>query len=79
MARVIEGNVKRRAPGRAAKYLWAEWFDGQSREMIRGDDFSVDARVFRCIASSAARSRGKKLVTSVIDDNTVHIQAFDRD
>ena len=78
MAKIIEGNIPH---GKAdiSKYPWEEWFDGQTRELTRGVDFTVTLASFRCTILAAGKRCGKRVITRAKNENTLLIQASDND
>lgn len=59
---------------RTGRYPWDTWFDGAPWKLIRGEDFRTSARDFRATAIGAGSRRAGRLMTSIIDENTVVIQ-----
>lgn len=74
MAKVLN-NFKFAERNHAPKYDWNLLFDGQVRELKRGEDFKIATHNFRNSANIAAKKRGFKLKTMVVDENTLVIQA----
>ena len=54
--------------GRPEKYPWNEWFDGKTRRLQRGVDFSNHPGNFRMTVYQAARRRGVVVQTSLEDN-----------
>lgn len=52
-------------------------FDGQTRRLHRGEDFSSKPKSVRQRLSLMARRRGKKLQTKIEGDDAIVIRAFD--
>jgi hypothetical protein len=63
----------------AFKYPWDEWFDGQTREMVPGEDFFTGAATFRNTFGTAARQRGLLAQTRITGDNRVIARAVKRE
>ena len=54
--------------GRPEDHPWASWFDGQTHELVRGEDYAADSpSSFRSTVYSAARRYGVKVETAIID------------
>ena len=47
-------------PQNSGKYPYAEWFDGQVRELVHGEDFGVSARSMRTGLSHKAKVMREK-------------------
>lgn len=58
---------------RRGNYNWEEWFDGQPRTFVKGEDFHCKPSSFRTVAYVTAKSRGVKITTAVKGD-TVSVQ-----
>tara|TARA_R100000329_G_scaffold27716_1_gene25802 strand:- start:254 stop:517 length:264 start_codon:yes stop_codon:yes gene_type:complete len=63
--------------GRKRKYDWDLWLDGNIWELKRPVDFQSNANAMRNGAKQAGRSRGLKVRTTVVDDDTLVIQAYE--
>ena len=74
MASIIAEVVRKHISGRASK-PWDEWLDGQPRQFKRGEDFNGKAMTFAARLRNKAKERGKKVIMSMVDDDTVHAQA----
>lgn len=61
--------------GAAQKYDWDAWLNGDSWQLIKGEDFDVAVSSFRSAAMSAAGRRQVKMRSSV-DGDTIVIQAY---
>ena len=57
------------------KYPWGEWFDGQPRLFVQGEDYTTPTRSFCSVAHSAAKRKGLRLATRLAP-NGVFLQAF---
>lgn len=56
--------------GRPEDHPWSEWFDGQTYELIQGEDYQAESPAsFRSTVYSAARRYGVKVETAIIDGN----------
>lgn len=56
--------------GRPEDHPWSEWFDGQTHELIQGEDYQAESSSsFRSTVYSAARRYGVKVETAIIDGN----------
>lgn len=73
MARVVEVEV-----GASPSVGWAEFADGRTYELRRGEDFTQEARLARRAAISWSLRRGLHARTSVPDPDTLIVR-FDRD
>jgi hypothetical protein len=58
MARILEDHSWTRGKRRGSSYPWAEWFDGKTRELVRGEDFTSTLKSFRTTAYVAAKRAG---------------------
>lgn len=78
MAQVVTELPKRKGggKGRAEKYPYDEWLDGQIWQLEEGEgkDFQVNKMSFMTSVRGAAKKRGLKLKSRVLD-NAVVIQA----
>lgn len=58
------------ATGRSERYPWSEWLDGQTWELVPGDDFpGEDPSNFRSTVYTAAERHGVEVTTRVKDGN----------
>jgi hypothetical protein len=68
-------------PKRRGKYPWEEWLDGSVWLLRHGEDYETSSASMRAIATSAAKTAGKRLRTQVTEDDdgteALVIQAFD--
>ena len=69
MARIIEDSALTGPARRKASYPWDEWLDGQTRELVRGEDFTINTSAFARSAYAAAQMRGKRARITVMDDS----------
>ena len=76
MATILENDLPRKHG--LEKYPWSEWMDGKPRQLKRGTDFSNSLVCFRNNAQQFAKRRGLKLVTHIVDNDTIDIQAVPR-
>lgn len=76
MAEVLEGHDFRSGHGNS-KYPWAEWADGQTRRIVRGQDFDVEAKVMQGQIKVRGSKEGRRTATNVQGDEVVF--AFQRD
>lgn len=58
------------------KYDWSEWLNGEVWKLVRGTDFETHPTALRTAIYNAAKSRGLKAKTSVLDENTIVVQAL---
>lgn len=58
MGQAIDYDWSTHKQGRGCKYPWTEWLNGESWELTRGVDFTLDDASFRAAVSAAARSKG---------------------
>lgn len=68
--------------GRPEDYPWAEWFDGQTHELLRGKDYEAESPAsFRSTVYSAARRYGVKVETAIIDGelNVQRVEVVDEE
>ena len=70
MAEVLEGHDFRTGHGNA-KYPWDEWQDGQTRRIVRGEDFDVEAKVMQGQIKVRGSKVGLKTATNVQGDAVV--------
>lgn len=73
MAKIIEKVPDNR--GKKEGYPWDEWTDGQSRELVFGEDFHVNPYTFRNYVYDVARRKGMKVKASMEGDS-VFIQFY---
>lgn len=71
MAKVITGGLIQKRRSR----LPDEWFDGQTREFTRGEDFHGKPSTFRTSLYQAASRRGLRASASIVNDDTLHFKA----
>lgn len=74
MATIINELPEQKRPGRTASHPWGEWFDGQVRLLVQGEDFDSKVKSFKAAAFAAARARGYKISTRCVDDKTLALQ-----
>lgn len=75
MAKQLE-SFKFRTRGRVQKYPWNEWLDGSIWELKKGEDFTINTRIMRNSARSAADRRRVQIRTQIPNENTLIIQAY---
>lgn len=63
--------MERTDDGFAPRYPWDEWFDGQTRKAVKGEDFKIAAANFRHTIKAAARRRGLDVRTRVDGDSVI--------
>jgi len=63
--------------GRKRKYQWDLWLDGNIWKLTRPDDFQCNVNSLRNGAMQASRHRGLKVRTTIVDDDTIVIQAYE--
>ena len=68
MAKIIDDSALTGAARRNTRYPWDEWFDGQTRELVRGEDFTISTTAFGRSAYGAAQMRGKRARITVLED-----------
>jgi hypothetical protein len=76
MARVLDSFPSAADSGR---YPWDEWLDGQVRELIAGEDFTVGVEAFRRAAYTAAKERQLKIRSKAMGDNSIALVASPRE
>jgi Bacterial regulatory proteins, gntR family len=81
MAKILPGVDLRKVPratSNESRYPWAEWLDGQARELRRSEDFDCSVKSLAGAAARAARDRNLKIVTRPdrADPDVVRVQAF---
>ena len=59
-----------------SKYPWDEWFDGKTRILVRGEDFTVTPASIRNTISVNAFRRRTGVRTRILDGNRVLVQAL---
>jgi hypothetical protein len=59
-----------------SKYPWDEWFDGKTRILVQGEDFTVTPASIRNTISVNAFRRRVKVRTRTLDGNRVQVQAL---
>ena len=74
MAKIID-DAALPSGGDRKLYPWAEWFDGRTRELTRGEDFDRDVEAFARQIYPAAKTRGFRARVSVVDEKTIRIRA----
>lgn len=74
MARVV---TQVPAPRYYDRYPWHEWLDGQLWELSRDTDFNDPVEALRKYAWSAAKSRGLRAITRVVNGN-LYVRAVPR-
>lgn len=75
MAEVLDSHDFRSGHGNAL-YPWEEWQDGQTRRIVRGEDFQVDPKVMQGQIKVRGSKVGRKTATNVQGDAVVF--AFQR-
>lgn len=80
MAQVVDELPKRKGGGvgRAEKYPYDEWLDGKVWQLDEGSDFDVTKQSFMTSIRGAAKKRGYKLRSRILE-NAVVVQAFTPD
>ena len=68
MSRIVD-----RVPSRGV-YPWDRWFDGELRELTRGEDFHCTPHNFHSSVRSAVQSRGLEIETYKIRRNKVYLR-----
>jgi hypothetical protein len=48
-------------------YPWRHWFDGRPWRLVQGEDFERSSVSFRCTAYAAAKQRGGRVRTRLVD------------
>jgi hypothetical protein len=59
-----------------SKYPWDEWFDGKTRILVQGEDFTVTPASIRNTITVNAFRRRVAIRTRVLDGNRVLVQAL---
>ena len=59
-----------------SKYPWDEWFDGKTRILVQGEDFTVTPASIRNTVSVNAFRRRVGVRTRILDGNRVQVQAI---
>lgn len=70
MAKVLQ-NYK---PVSSSEYPWDEWFDGQTRLIVHGEDFTCTARSFQSACRAAAAKRNKFVSLTQYIDPEKHVK-----
>jgi hypothetical protein len=65
--------------GRKGKYDWDLWLDGNIWELKRPVDFQGNSNSMRNGAKQAGKIRGLKVRTTLVNDDTLVIQAYKDD
>jgi hypothetical protein len=79
MAKTLKTWPSKRRPC-SDPYPWSKWFDGQVWEIRQGVDYQTRSQDFRCHVLSAAKARGLKVKTAVIDNGAaVAVQALTKE
>ena len=76
MAKIV--NDEELAVGKV-KYPWNEWFDGQTRELSRPEDFETTVSNMRNMIYVAAKKHGKKVTCRPQGNTIILIRARDMD
>jgi hypothetical protein len=72
MPAMVEDKPKRTLPtGRRPKYPWAEWFDGKTHTITRGEDFQVPLMSMRGILHQSAKAKDGSVETYFEGNNVV--------
>ena len=66
MASKVQDNTVKFGTGSGSKYAWAEWFDGGTWVLVKGEDFETEVDTFQTTCLIRARKRGIKIVTKKI-------------
>lgn len=56
---------------------WGVLLDGKIRRLVQGRDFSAKMTSFRTALYRQAKAHGKKILSSLEDNETLVIQAYD--
>lgn len=75
MAETLKSFTFQRMTGR---YPWVDWTDGRIWKVKRGTDFKITAKGIRSAALAHAHRVGKRVNTSIVDDDTVVFQFYDK-
>lgn len=62
--------------GRPTKYPWDEWLNGQTWQLTRGVDFTLDDSSLRAAVSSAANKRNRQARVAKVSDDVYAVQAY---
>lgn len=76
MATIINAMPEIKRTGRAPKYPWAEWLDGNARLLEKDRDFDSKLVSFRHHAYLAGKQHGVKVSCVTVNDTTIAIQAI---
>ena len=77
MAEVVSDSVwAQRRSGRPTIYPWAEWLDGQTRILTRGQDFQVTAMSLRNTVQVNGGRHGFQVRTRILDEDRIQLQAI---
>lgn len=77
MAKVVKGMPNGGQLGRPRKYDWDNWLDGQTWELVQGEDFTIDMHAMRSSAHGMAARKQVKVITRT-DGPNFYIQAVPR-
>jgi hypothetical protein len=76
MAEIVSDNVWAETGRSVSKYPWDEWFDGKTRILAQGEDFTVTPASIRNTISVNAFRRRVKVRTRILDGSRVQVQAL---
>ena len=62
--------------GALAKYPWDEWFDGNKRLLVQGEDFHKSVYGFRQMIYRAASERGIGVVVGKAGPTSFFVQSY---
>jgi len=62
--------------GAYSRYPWEQWLDGNIWKLTKDEDFFAEIRSMRIMVYKQARDRNARCNTTVLDENTIVIQAI---
>jgi hypothetical protein len=68
MAKVVDDTQLMSNRGRAHIYPWSDWTDGQTWEVVGGEDFQCSVSSFRNGLYSIAKTMKLKVITMTLED-----------
>lgn len=71
MAQVVSIERFEKNRGHHSIYPWSQWLDGQPWELTRGEDFRISIHSFRTMAARAARQKGGRIRSCVVDGKLI--------
>jgi len=76
MAEIVSNAAWNTPRKSVSTYPWDEWFDGQTRILTQGEDFTVKPSSIRNAIQVNAFRRNVRVRTAILDGERVQIQAL---